>query len=315
MLRYLAFHRTGAVLVETSLLICCFLGGRYIVLHQSPLHVKNDSLLLAKALLIAVVFQIFLHLRDVYDLQKTHSKSEYIIRLGQALILGSAILWILFYMIPQLLVGRGVYAVSLGLIIFFLVLWHSLLRVYWRHRAPTTKMLVLGTGPLARELVAEISRHPELGMRVQGFVDDDPAMVGVSLVNPKVLGLYDQLQDLVRNNQVDRIVVELQDRRGKLPLKDLLYFKTRGIVIEEATTVYERVTGKIPIDNLKPSWLIFNSGFHVSPKLILRKRILSILVSAFLLILFAPVLLILMALIKLDTPGPVFHRQKRVGQD
>jgi sugar transferase (PEP-CTERM system associated) len=176
-------------------------------------------------------------------------------------------------------------------------------------------LLVLGTGRLAQELVTEIIRHPELGMRVQGFVGDDPELVGVSLVNPTVVGLYADLPQLVKRHKADRIVVELQDRRGRLPFKELLDFKTRGMAIEDATTVYERVTGKIAIENLKPSWLIFNPGFHVSQWRLTQKRIASIMVSAVLLVLFAPVMLILMVLIKLGSPGPIFHRQRRVGQD
>jgi sugar transferase (PEP-CTERM system associated) len=110
-------------------------------------------------------------------------------------------------------------------------------------------------------------------------------------------------------------VVGLQDRRGKLPIKELLDFKTKGVAIEDATTFYERVAGKIPIENLKPSWMVFNSGFGVTKRALLEKRILSIVVSSILLVLCLPVMLVLAVLIKLDSKGPVFYKQERVGQD
>jgi sugar transferase (PEP-CTERM system associated) len=315
MWRYLAFHRIGVVVFETSLLVFCVLGAYYFRYGQWPYSDPNNSLVTAKALLFAVIFQVFLHLRDVYDLPKTRSVPYFAMRLAQALIGSTVVLWVLYYLFPVLLIGRGVFGISLLLISLFLVFWHTLLRVYLGTRKPNSNVLVLGTGRLARELVTEIVKHPELGLRVMGFVDDHPELVGVSIVNPTVLGLCSELPRIVTENNVDRIVVELQDRRGRLPLKELLHFKTRGVAIEEATTVYERVTGKIAIENLKPSWMIFNPGFHVSRRLLLQKRFLSILVSTVLLIVFAPVMLLLMALIKLDSKGPTFYRQQRVGKD
>ena len=108
---------------------------------------------------------------------------------------------------------------------------------------------------------------------------------------------------------MDRIVVGLAERRGKLPIQELLDFKTKGVAIEEVTTFYERVAGKIPIENLKPSWMVFNSGFGVSRRLLIEKRILSIVASSILLLLFLPIMLLLMLLIKLDSKGPIFYRQ------
>jgi sugar transferase (PEP-CTERM system associated) len=315
MWRYLAFHRIGVVVFETSLLVCCVHGAYYLRFNTWPYSDPNNSLVTIKALLLGVVFQIFLHLRDVYDLPKTRSVPDFSVRLAQAFVLSTVVLWVLYYLFPVLLIGRGVFGISLLLIAVFLIAWHTLLRVYLRRRKPNSNVLVLGTGRLARELVTEIVRHPELGLQIKGFADDDPALVGVSIVNPIVLGLCSELPRLVTENNVDRIVVEFQDRRGRLPLKELLYFKTRGIAIEEATTVYERVTGKIALENLKPSWMIFNPGFQVSKRLLLQKRVFSIVLSTALLIVFSPVMLLLMLLIKLDSKGPVFYRQQRVGKD
>ena len=157
--------------------------------------------------------------------------------------------------------------------------------------------------------------HPELGIQVLGFIDDNPKLVGVSIVNPKVIGLYADLPALVAKHKIDHIVVGLQDRRGKLPIKDLLDFKTRGVAIEDATTFYERVAGKIPIENLKPSWMVFNTGFSVTKRALFNKRLFSLLTSSVLLIVSSPIILLLMALIKLDSKGSIFYRQERVGQD
>jgi sugar transferase (PEP-CTERM system associated) len=314
MWRYLALRKLGAVFLETLLLICCVLGAYYLRLHQLALSLTGNDQILPKAVLIAIIFQLSLHLNGIYGFRGVCPSKEYAVRLCQSLAMATVILCVLYYLAPALIIGRGVFGISLFLSSIFLVLWHTMLRLYLGKRTPRCNLLILGTGNLAREAVKEILRRPELGIKVVGFVDDDPQLVGVSIVNPRVIGVYEDLPRLVADNKVDHIVVGLKDRRGKLPIKELLDFKTRGVAIEDATTFYERVVGKIPIENLKPSWMVFNSGFGISKGLLLKKRILSLAVSSMLLILLSPIMLLLMILIKLDSKGSVFYRQERVGQ-
>jgi sugar transferase (PEP-CTERM system associated) len=314
-LRYLAFRKVGAVTIEGVLLVCCVLNAVHLRLSDSIQGFSGFKPYLFRAVIITLVFQLFLYLRDVYDWRQTLSMAQFLFRLIQALVLASMTLTFLFYISPELIVGRGVFAYSLLFISGFLIIWHTLLRLYVDVRTPRSRLLILGTGGLARELVAEIMRRPELGMGVCGFVDDDPALQGASIVNPRVVGLSKNLPDLVARYKADRVIVELQDRRGRLPIDELLYLKTQGVDIEDATSLYERVTGKIALENLKPSWMIFNAGFEVSRSMLMQKRLLSLLVSSVLMILFAPVIVACVVLIRLDTPGPVFHRQERVGQD
>ncbi len=315
--QYLAFRVVGIVALETSLLVLCVLDAFFIRFNQSVFAYEDGRWsMILKALLIAFVFQLFMHLRDVYDFQKTRSMGANIIRLAQALLPASVLLWCIYFVFPSLTVEPELLVTSLLLSTAFLVSWHTLLRLYFSVRSPRSNILILGTGRLAHELVKEIARRPELGFCVRGFVDENPALVGASIGQPSVLGVYQDLPELVSSHDVNRIAVEIKDRRGRLPIQTLLDVRTRwGIAVEEATSLYERVTGKIAIENLKPSWMIFNPGFEVSRRLLIQKRILSIIASSVLLLLFSPLILLVILLIKLDSPGPVFHRQKRVGQD
>jgi sugar transferase (PEP-CTERM system associated) len=315
MWRYLALRKLGAVFVETLLLILCYLAAHYIRLHEMDLSFSGRNAMLLKAILTAAVFQLLLHLNDIYSFREARPSKEYAMRLFRALALAAVALCVICYVVPDLTIGRGVFAIAIALSCIFLVLWHTLLRFYIGLRAPHTNLLVLGTGNLAREAVKEILAHPELGIKVVGFIGDNPKLVGVSIVNPKMIGVYEDLPALMQKHRIDRIVVGLQDRRGKLPIKELLDFKTRGVAIEDATTFYERVAGKIPIENLQPSWMVFNSGFSVTKHALMKKRMLSLLVSSVMLVLTAPILLLLAILIKLDSKGPAFYKQERVGQD
>ncbi len=317
MWKYLSVRKLGAIFAETLLLMGCVLVAYALRMRVSPFEepaAAAEVHILLKAFLIALVFQLFLHLKDLYSFRGTRATRQYYIDLAEALVLATVGLTVLYYLLPALGVGRGILVLSIVFGVVFLLVWHTLLRSYFGKRTPRTNLIVLGTGQLAREAVREILKRPELGIRVVGFVDDSPQLQGVSIVNPKVIGTYRDLPRLMAENRVDQILVGMPDRRGKLPINELLDCKTRGMTIEDVATFYERVAGKIPVDNLKPSWMVFSPGFKLSRVLMVEKRILSFAVSTLLLLAFSPIILLLVALIKLDSKGTVLYRQERVGQ-
>jgi sugar transferase (PEP-CTERM system associated) len=130
----------------------------------------------------------------------------------------------------------------------------------------------------------------------------------------KVIGSYDQLMDIVERERIDKIVVALPDRRGTLPVQALLSCKQRGIEVEEGTTFCEKLSGRIMLENLRPSWLIFSSGFTVPRLLRLQKRVVDILFAIMGLVLACPIMVVIAGLIKLDSRGPALFTQERVGE-
>jgi len=119
--------------------------------------------------------------------------------------------------------------------------------------------------------------------------------------------------ELIRDRRVHRVIVAMDDRRGTLPVMEMLQLRLNGIKIEEATSWLEKITGRIEVDNLYPSWLIFADGFRFSAGFMLLRRLLAILASAILLLLVLPVLPLVFLAIKIDSRGPVLYRQRRVG--
>jgi sugar transferase (PEP-CTERM system associated) len=149
---------------------------------------------------------------------------------------------------------------------------------------------------------------------IVGFVDDDPAMMGRSIVNPKVIGTPADILRLVREQRVNRIIVGLADRRGRLPIDELLEAKLQGVRIEEPETTYERLTGKIMLDELKPSWLIFSDGFRAGRLTRLLKRAFDVVLAVVGLALSAPLMLLTAFAVRLGSPGPILYAQERVGE-
>jgi len=278
--------------------------------QQSSYHYPGS---LGRAFVFAITIQIILHLADAYDFRARFSQLRCLLGLGQAIVLACLIIWLLYSIVPALAVAPNTFLLLLW-VSPFLAAWHIFLRLYLGLLSRRSTVLILGTGRLARALATEIVHRPELGFSVCGFLDDDPSLLGISIVNPKVLGVNKEVRRIVSERPVNKIVVELQDRRGRLPIDELLELKASGVSIEEAASLYERLTGKIAVENLKPSWMIFNNGFQVSRPMLLLKDLLSFAVSAVLLVLFLPFFPLIAFLIKLDSRGPIFHRQERVGQ-
>jgi sugar transferase (PEP-CTERM system associated) len=181
---------------------------------------------------------------------------------------------------------------------------------------PRERLLLIGasdgSGSLAREL---FNRRLQFGIEIVGVIDPEDRRVGQQVFNTAVIGQTDNIADIVRERRVDRVVVNLADARGRLPVDTLLDLRLKGITVDHLASVYERYTGKIALENLRPSWLIFSPGFRQTRALFAAKRALDITIGAIGLMLAAPLMILVAAAVKLTSPGPVFYSQRRVGKN
>lgn len=183
----------------------------------------------------------------------------------------------------------------------------------WRMPGIKKRLLILGTGQLAVDLCEVVLSQNRWLVDVVGFLDAKTERVGERVVNPSIIGTYDQLAQVVERHHVDTIVVCLEDRRSVLPVQALLDFKAMGLDILDGHHLYEEASGRLSIDSLRPSALIFSTGFRRRLISLVSKRFLDAGVAAVGLVVLVPLFVIIAALIRLDSPGPVFYRQVRVG--
>jgi len=182
--------------------------------------------------------------------------------------------------------------------------------------APRERLLLVGTSPATVTLARELfERRQELGVDIVGFIDPDPARLGAPVINPGVVGTIDDIPALSLRMHVDRVVVSLSDERGKLPMDRLLDMRLRtGVMFDHLASVYEEYTGKIALENLRPSWLVFSTGFRKTRLLMVTKRAFDIAASVCGLILALPLMLVSALLVKLESPrDPILYHQERVG--
>jgi exopolysaccharide biosynthesis polyprenyl glycosylphosphotransferase len=179
------------------------------------------------------------------------------------------------------------------------------------HRSVTDRVLILGGGPLGAKLMEELDGSCNC---IAGVVDNERPEAG-AWGNTPWLGRVDRLTEIAQQVHADRIVVALSDRRGQLPLTQLLQSRVRGIVVEDALEFYERRTGKMAIEALTPGALIHSNGFrnHGTPEAV--ARVVSVVAAVVGLVILAPLLALIAVAIRLDSRGPVLFMQDRAGME
>jgi sugar transferase (PEP-CTERM system associated) len=268
-----------------------------------------------KTAVIAVVCQLCLYFGDLYDLRVVAERRELFIRVLQSLSATSIILAVLYFWFPVLVIGRGVFVVAAFLVITAVVGWRVAFEWVSRRIGVGERLLLIGATPAAVALAREIAeRRSELGVEIVGFVDVDRPGTGVHPASePVLIGGIDDIPRIVRDYEVDRVVVNLSDARGRLPMDKLLEIKlNEDVSFDHLATVYEQYTGKIAVENLRPSWLLFSEGFRKSRWLLAGKRSMDVLIAGVGLVIAAPIMLVA-GLIKLTSPGPILYSQQRVG--
>ncbi len=264
-----------------------------------------------QVVLITGLCELCFYYNDLYDLTVVHSKMELAVRVLQGAGAVAIILAFLTILAPGVLIGAGTFVTALGILLVAVPAWRLAFDGVTRDPHMEERVLVLGTGPAARSVADLIATQHDFSYRVVGFVDD----TGVAPPDVNVIGGIGELSSLIQRHHVDRVVVSLSDRRGRMPIRELLQAKLSGVRVEDAATTYERLTGKILIDEIKPSWLIFSDGFRASRVTRAAKRMLDLALAAAGLVLASPLMLLTTLAVRLDSAGPILYRQERVGEN
>ena len=315
-LQRLSWRTILLIACETVLILGAVVLASFVRLREGAWNELATKYALWKALLIALVCQVSLYYADVYDLRVVKDRRELFVRTLQALGVSSLILAFLYFWFPDLIVGRGVFLLASVLVVAVVIGWRIVFLWLARHAGPSERLLLVGTGQAVTDLALELhGRREELGVEIVGFIDPDAALVGQPVFNPSVVGVIEDIPSIVRQRAVDRVVVSLSDARGKLPMAKLLEMKLEdGVRFDHLASVYEEYTGKIALENLRPSWLIFSEGFRKTRWITAVKRSTDVVLSAIGLVLAFPLMLAIVLVLRISSPGPALYHQRRVGQ-
>ena len=266
---------------------------------------------LPQAITFATIFTLTMFSFGLYHKEHVRDLGTIFSRLLFSLAFGFVILALLFYLYPVLAIWRSAMAIAIGVVIpgIMIIRWS-----YLRFADTETfkrRILVLGVGEKAAKVAGLEKGDQTRSFTCVGFVplSDREAKIDETC---NVWGNM-SLPDLVREQNIEEIVVAVDERRGGMPTKALLDCKLQGVMVSDYSTFWERETGKVDLDALHPSWLIFSDGFVGGWIQAMLKRAFDIVASLVLLAFSMPALALAALAVRLESRGPVFYRQERVG--
>ena len=311
-----------ALIVSTSFLI-----GVWLVRQQDTYLVLRAEDGIYKILFITVLALLCSHWVDFYDTAPLNSKGgELYFKLLMVPGLLALILSVIAKFAPSYLFGGNLGDASgspgflaslvehlgpsgVGLLIFAVALFGWRFGFNWLIQLPflVERVYVLGNGERALRVVQGLRQNPELGVEIASWTGKMEGEVTVDSVAA-------HLMEAIGKQNVRHVIVAMPDRRGTIPMQQLLKLRMEGVKIEDATTWLEKISGKIEVENLYPSWLVYGEGFQRSGVLVALRRALSFVIALLGLVLALPLLPLIALAIRLDSKGPVLYKQRRVGK-
>jgi exopolysaccharide biosynthesis polyprenyl glycosylphosphotransferase len=260
---------------------------------------------------LALVLSMYYY--DLYDSLLLSNLAASLTRLVQALGAASLFLAMVYYFVPEIQLGRALLLTWIPVAGVCLAFWRRLFLAVNGSPHLQQRTVLVGEGPLAATLAQEIDKRPELGMKLVGYLSVPAQASGLDGL--PCLGSAEEAPEVIRRRRVERVILDAGDQYGGLPVESLLHSKAHGLVVEEAASVYEAITGRVPVEALNPARLLLSDGFRPSPATLFYKRVVSLLGSLIGLALIWPLLLLIAAWVRLDSPGPAIYRQRRIGRD
>ena len=314
MIRFLnVYYPTRTVLLlfcEALLVSGCFLAATYMVLReQTGFALFQPGNGMVKIAALTVVSLMLSYYFDLYEPAIVSGRMEIYFRVLLVLGFDCFILSAFLVLDPDdVVIGRNVYVYGFAILAPALILMRRAYDWVAGSKAFRERVYVLGAGDYARSTVEMIRTRGDLGMEVMDWED-----VHLEPAERKEIWIA-ALEKLARANPpVRRVIIAMEHKRGELPVQELLMLRFQGIIVEDDTTLRERVYGKIQLDGLRPSNFLYSDGFRLRSSQQFTRQVVSILAAAFLLLLFLPFFPLVVLAVKLSSKGPVFFRQRRVG--
>jgi sugar transferase (PEP-CTERM system associated) len=270
-----------------------------------------------QAVAVTIIVVISFYYSDLYAIDQTLSIRELLLRLMSGVGIACILIAIVSYPIPRF--GKTLYLSQMAVMVLSLCAWRlGFMRVIERARIHA-RVLVVGLHAIGKLVAEELLRQKTLGMEVVGFVGQSAGQLTLSYGNPIRVSLPvykpSSLMNLFEQKKVNRILLAgVEDCRDSLG-RELVTLRARGVPIEDCHSFYERLVSKIAIADLSPEWIVRCKGFRRDRLIMFAKRVIDLFVSTTGLIISAPIVLLTAIAIKLDSPGPIFYRQQRVGRN
>ena len=269
-----------------------------------------DKSQMIRITIFSAVTLISSYFLELYNFEKKSGKKELLARVVSSIVVSFIVMTVIGYVTQVLLFYRGMFFVTLIVFGTLQYLWHASYRSVLYSKGLASRILILGTGPLAKK-IGDLILATNQGYVLEGYINPTGESIQVQTDAPVMNSM--NLLKIIKQKKVNKLVVSLSERRGVFPLQEVMSCKFSGVEVIDALTLYEEITEKLLIENTTRSWFIFSKGFKMGYPLMLFKRMVDIVFPITGLVLTLPLLPIIAVLIKIDSPGPLFFKQIRVG--
>ena len=306
----------GLIISEFLLVFACYLCGSVLLTQfVNPdfsllIFVQNEAGLF-KIAVVVICIVAGLYFQNLYSNFRVRSLTILIQQL--CLVIGCAfLLQALFAYLkrPEWALARWGMIFGSVLTLILIPAWRLVYGNYVLRALGGQRVLFLGTSEVVREIAAHLHAHPEIGMNILGYVDNED--MG-TLPGGRILASIEEFPDLARKLRPDLVVVGTSERRQELPMDQMLHLRFSGIHFEEAAVTFEAAFGRVLTRQMRPSRLIFSSDLGPRKRSLFLHSLYSWPIALILTVLFAPIMLIVAILVRLTSPGPILHKQARVG--
>lgn len=273
----------------------------------------NDIVIYSfRSIIVTLIFQLCLYYFDLYDLSVVTGITDNITRIIQAFGFGCIALGLLYYLFPVVIISTKVFLSAFLAIFISIILWRGLYFWVLERKLFTQPIAIVGTGDFAKTIVETVEGKQDSGYKIVAQM----ALQGGDNCAPPSSFLLDShdFRERCLSKDIEKIVLALDERRGQLSMHDLISYKFMGIEIVDGVAFYEDLTGKMPVEKVNPSWFLFSNGFRVTRLTERVKRLLDFSISLIGLLVSLPITLLSALIIKVESPGPIFYRQQRVGK-
>ncbi len=262
-----------------------------------------------------LLYLVMLYIFDLYNTWRSYPFREIALRIGVAVGVAALFSAFIFYSLPNWKYGRGIFFIQMIMVGMFLAVWRWLFYLIFQVNGQKEDVLILGAGLCGRTLCHLLDRT-DSPYRVVGFLDDDPTKQGKVMGSPTVLGTTDQLTQIAHLEGIKTAILAITHDRPPELICRLRNMRLRGMNILDMPSVYEKLTGRLPIQHIRDEWLIFAPGFYLLSKEYVQKvkRVIEFGTSGLLLVLSLPLVALTALAIRLESRGAIFFRQTRVGK-
>lgn len=295
-----------------GLLIFLVINAVFLFFTGYENYIELLTIYIFRSIVVTFVFQLCFYYFDLYNIPIIPRFSDHILEVLQAFGFGCILLAVIYFIFPMLSISTRIFWTVLlyaGIVIF---LWRFFYFKVLERQLFTQSIALIGTGRTAGELVSIIEEKKDSGFKIIAFVGkDNPSII------PRDIPVFANIKDLYplcASHAVEKIVIAIDEKRG-MPMHDLINYKFMGIQVVDVVSFYENLTGKIMVEHVNPSWLLFSNGFYVGITKRVVKRMMDLSVALIMLLIALPIFLLSAVIIKIESPGEILYRQERIGKN